>query len=373
MEIKCGRIASRLAMTGWMAASLLAQDGEFEQDDTVRVETTRRQSSTVNGVVMLDSGMPPPEPIPIELTCESRAVSQVYTDRKGRFSVTLGQDSPASMLDASAPSPMQPGAASHSWFAESRPAGRCQLRIFLAGFQPQLLDVNEDGGIVSVQIGTVVLTRLAGSRGAAVSVTSYEAPKEARKHFESAFREAHKKKPNLLASITRLRSAVEIHPRYAAAWDLLGDCHLLTGETPEARRAYEAAIAADGDFLPPYAPLIRLAVADARWEDVAALAGERLRLSRGAEAAYFRSLALFRLGALDPAAEALDAARQSPDAGRFPQIALVQADLHAAKGRFRQAVEQYEAFLSQDPNSPARPEIETIVDGWRKTGKLSSD
>ena len=350
--------------------SFFGQEYEGEQDESRRLEVTQRQSSTINGTVKLDSGTPPPEPIPVEVMCESRSLVQVYTDRKGRFTVVLGEESTGNMLDASASSPLPPRSEMQSAYSEMGLSARCQVRIFLSGFQPQIFDLAEDGALGVVDIGAIVLTRLAGARGAAVSVTSYEAPKDARKAFESAFREAHRKKPDWANVIKRLEFAAAAFPRYAAAWDLLGDCHLLAGSQAESRKAYEAAIAADPDYLPPYAPLIRLAVLDARWEDAERLAGMRLRLAPGVEAAYFRSLALFQLGSIESAEQALDAARRSGDAGRFPQIALVQADIDAARGRFKAAAAQYAMFLETVPQSPARGEIEAKLDGWRRAGKL---
>jgi predicted negative regulator of RcsB-dependent stress response len=362
-----------LALGGLCAVAAYAQDGDVDPDEDRRMEVVHRQSATVNGAILLDSGSPPPEPIPVEIHCEARSVSQVYTDRKGRFTVILGEESTASMMDASASSQSSAPQGFHSWYGEGSPVGRCQVRVFLAGYQPEMMDLAEDGGISTVEIGTIVLRRLAGTHGAAVSVTSYEAPKEARKLFETAFREAHRKKPNLDAAIHRLSRAVESYSRYAAAWDLMGDCHLLKGDIRAAQKAYESSIAADPDYVPPYAPLIRIAVQDSRWEDVANLAGERLRLARSVESAYFRSLALYQLGSLELAEQALDIARRSPGAERFPQIALVQADIHAAQGRYRQAVAEYEAYLGKLPDSPARSEIEAIVESWKRSGKLVAD
>jgi hypothetical protein len=372
MEIQYRRIACALWLCSSVAPAVLAQE-EVDANEDHRLEVVRRQSVTVNGSVLLDSGSPPPEPIPVEIHCESRSVSQVYTDRKGRFTVLLGEESTANMMDASASIQSSAPMGLSSWYAEGSPIGRCQVRIFLAGYQPEMLDLAEEGGLITVEVGAIVLRRLAGSRGVAVSVTSYEAPKAAQKLFETAFRDAHRKKPNLDGAIHRLVRAVEIHARYAAAWDLLGDCYLLKGLIRDAQRAYESAIAADGAYLPPYAPLIRIAVRDARWEDVANLAGERLRLARGAEAAYFRSLALFQLGSVEMAEQALDLARRTPGSERFPQIALVQADIHAAQGRYRQAVAEYQSYLLLQPDSPARTEIEAIVEGWKRSGKLVAD
>ncbi|MEZ5366249.1 MAG: tetratricopeptide repeat protein [Bryobacterales bacterium] len=351
-----------------------AQDGEVENnEDDQQLELLHRQSSTVNGKVTLDSGMPPPEPIAIELECESRAVSQVYTDRKGQFTAVLGEDSTASMLDASASTQLGPRAGQINSFPESRGANRCQLRIFLGGYQPVLFDLADEGALGLIDVGTIVLRRSSGAVGAAVSITSYEAPKSARKLFDKAFREAHKKRPNLQNAMRDLEAAVAEYPRYAAAWDLLGDCHLLTGSREGARKAYEGAVAADADYLPPYAPLIRMAALDARWEDAERLAGERLRLAPNGESAYFRAMALFELGALESAELAIDAAQRAADAHKLPQIALVQADIHAARGRFKQAAAQYALFLERVPQTPARPEIEARVEGWRRDGKLIAD
>ena len=347
------------------------QEGEGDPDEGRQSEFLRRESSTVNGTVKLDSGMPPPEPVPVEILCEAGSVSQVYTDRKGRFTVMLGEASTAHMLDASAASPVAAPVDVQTAYTPSSSHGLCQVRIFLSGFQPQIFELNDEGALGVIDLGTIVMTRTAGARGAAVSVTSYEAPKDARKLFESAFQDAHRKKPDWQKVLRRLESAVEIYPRYAAAWDLLGDSHLLNGSYADARKAYEAAIGADADYLPPYAPLIRLAVMDSRWEDAERLAGERLRLAPGIEAAYFRSLALFQLGSIESAEHALEAARRSTDAWRFPQIALVQADIHAAKGRFKAAAAEYASFLEKAPESPARGEIEARVDNWRRQGKLT--
>lgn len=362
-----------LLSMGWMPLPLFAQDEDYDPDAGREVEVLHRQHFTVSGVVRLNSGVPPPEPIAVELLCDARLINQGFTDRKGGFTISVGTEPDAALLDASTSSRAPVSTDVGAWLSESRPLGPCHLRILVSGYRPQALALDDSGAFGVVDMGTIVLERLDGVAGAAISVTSYEAPRAAQKLLASAVREARRPRPNVETALEKLQAAVTLFPRYAAAWDLLGDCHWAVGAEEEARKAYEAALAADRDYLPPYGPLIRLAVDERRWADVDRLASVRLGLAPGAEVAYLHALALLELGTIESAERALEQARTDAGGERMPQVALIQAEIHIARGRFRQAAEQFEWFLSAAPDSLARPEIEAKLAAWRQDGKLAED
>ena len=51
-----------------------------------------RRNIYLSGRVVLDSGVPPPDPVPIECVCNGRSRVETYTDTKGKFSFRVGQN-----------------------------------------------------------------------------------------------------------------------------------------------------------------------------------------------------------------------------------------------------------------------------------------
>ncbi len=84
-------------------------------------------------------------------------------------------------------------------------------------------------------IGTLVIYPISKVDGQAISATSANASKDARKAFDKGLNEARKQKWD--SAEKELRKAVELHPKYAEAWLELSKSYLNRKQLPEARDA----------------------------------------------------------------------------------------------------------------------------------------
>ncbi|MEZ5393524.1 MAG: tetratricopeptide repeat protein [Bryobacterales bacterium] len=76
-----------------------------------------------------------------------------------------------------------------------------------------------------------------------------------------------------------LESAVKEYPKYAAAWNMLGDMRMQLGLQDQALAAYENAVSADPQFILPYPGLLRLVAATGDMERAAAIGKKALELN----------------------------------------------------------------------------------------------
>jgi tetratricopeptide (TPR) repeat protein len=205
-----------------------------------------------------------------------------------------------------------------------------------------------------------VLHRLGNSEGYTLSATSAQAPNEARKLYEKGLAVALKKPKNQQemdkATDEALKSfskAVEIYPKYAAAWFELGKVYETQRNPEEAKKAYEKSVAADAKFVPPYQRMSLLAMRDGKWEEVADMADRVLRLDPFTfpDAFFTSSVAHLQLNHLDLAeknvreAIKVDARKQNPRAHYVLGIVL------ARKEEFAEAAQEMKTFLAADPQA----------------------
>src|SRR5260370_33996637 len=106
--------------------------------------------------------------------------------------------------------------------------------------------------------------------GATISMTSLTAPKEARQAYEKGRKEAAQKK--FADAEKNLNKAVQLYPRYAAAWFVLGEVHRQQSEEDEGTKDDSQATACDPQFVRPYFDLAVIAFHEIRWEYVSHLA-----------------------------------------------------------------------------------------------------
>src|SRR5271168_3398968 len=203
----------------------------------------------INGKVTIDDGSTPGEPVKIERVCNGRARPEAYTDGKGRFQFTLGQEQDM-MADASETAgrmsnPSNPNAG----VRESQLVG-CDLRAVLPGFRSDLLSLANHRYLDNPDVGTIVLHRMANVEGLTTSATSAMAPKDARKAFEKGLEAEKKSKPD--DAQKDFEKAVEVYPKYASAWFELGKIYEQHDHLDQARNAYNQSLTADSKYINPY-------------------------------------------------------------------------------------------------------------------------
>ena len=318
----------------------------------------------LSGNVMLDDGTPPPTPVTIERVCGGAPRAQGYTDRKGRFSFQIGQASTvpqdASEDGSGVPGTSRPTTSMVSGVGPQQPQmpnlpdtmlANCDLRAVLSGFRSDTISLGARRLMDDPNVGTIILHRLANVEGSAISMTSLQAPKEARRAYEKALE--HLRKNKLPEASKELQKAVDIYPNYAAAWYELGRIQEQNQDLEQARKSYGRAMAADAKFISPY---VKLAEMEAKAENWAELAGTTSRLLKldavdYPMAYFYNAAANLNLGQIDEAEKSARAGEKLDAAHRFPKLEQVLAKILARKGDYANAAEHLRSYLLLAPDA----------------------
>jgi len=308
------------------------------------------RSMLMSGKVVLDDGSSPADSARIERVCSGRPHPEGYTDSKGRFQFTLGQEQDV-MADASetAGHSINPSAP-NSGIRESQLSG-CELRAVLAGFKSDTVSLANHRYLDNPDVGTIVLHRLANVEGLTTSATSALAPKDARKAYEKGLEAEKKNKPD--DAQKDFEKAVDTYPKYATAWFELGKMHEQHQQLDQAREAYNKALAADSKYINPYERLYLFALDEHKWDEAATLTDRVMHLNPYdfPMAFYYNSIANLELTKLDLAersareAVKLDTQKQNPRANYILGIILAQ------KQNLPAAAECLRAYLKDRPDS----------------------
>jgi tetratricopeptide (TPR) repeat protein len=307
----------------------------------------------LSGRVMMEDGTAPPEPVMMVMVCNGRPRPQGYTDAKGRFNIALGQNqsvfADASMDSTDMRSIMNPGPT--RGISERELVG-CEFRAELAGHQSDVVQLAGRRVLDNPEIGVIVLRRMSNVEGFTFSLTTANAPKEAKKAFEKA--QSLAKKQKAAEAEVHLRKAVEIYPKFAAAWFELGNALQAQKKTEEARTAYEKSIEADPKFIGPHLSLLQLAMNSRDWEQIAARSETVLKLNPFSypQVWFVHGAAAYNLGRRDEAEKSTrEAIRLDPN-HRNPRAYSLLAHILADKGDYAGALDQMKGYLSFAPDAP---------------------
>jgi len=326
---------------------------------------TERQILYISGSVVLQDGTPPPEPVAIEKVCGGSSHKEGYTDSKGHYQIQLGQNFELQDVSESGGSG---GFGTGSRSGMGAPGGGlggvnprdligCELRAMLPGFQSSNVMIRVEGSFGEIRMDTITLQRLGGGSGTTISLTTMQAPSNARKAYERAQKDISKE--NLKDAEKELDKAVQEFPKFAAAWALLGMIHQSSKQLDQAGKDYEQAIASDPQYAKPYFGLAVIAANQQNWKDTVRLSEQVNRLAPLAypEAYFFSGVASFNLGNMDDAERNLRRFLSLDTEHRRRMAVLYLGDILARKQDFAGAVEQARAYLTMAPNAPNSPSI----------------
>lgn len=321
-----------------------------------RIPTFENRPIYLSGKVLMEDGTPPPESVVIERVCNGRPKPEGYTDSKGRFSFELGRNQ-SMFADASVGNDSGDfGAAAQRGGQQrgltERDLNSCEIRANLAGFRSTIVNLAGRRSLDNPDIGTIILQRLAKVEGFTFSGTSLNASKEAKKAYEKGLSASKKKK--LEDAEQHLKTAVELHPKYAVAWYELGTVYERQNKPEDAKKSYLAALDADAKFVNPYPQLARLAVAEKKWEESAGYSSTLIKLNPyvSPDVYFISGVAHLNANKLDVAEEhAREAVKLDPQMRNGRAIHLLGIIL-AQKREYAPAAEQMRAFLKTAPNGP---------------------
>jgi hypothetical protein len=345
-----------------------AQPGDLRQDMVM----------FLTGRVSTDDGTLLPSNVMIERVCNARIRQQVYANSHGDFSMQLGSMAD-SFVDATADGVSQQGMANRigGQGIPRRDLANCELRASVSGFHSSvisLVDLSEFGS--SVDVGAIVVERLAKIDGKALSAAPYKAPKDARSAYAKGL--DAEKNGKLSEAGQYFEKAVKLYPKYASAWFRLGTVLHKQNQNDAARAAYKQAVKADNKFLPPYLSLSLLACQDQNWTEVLnltdhILAQDPLNYARVpgyildldpldyAEAYFYNSLANYKLDRIAEAEKSGLKAEHLDVRPRFPQLHLLLADIFTRKNDYDNAITELQTYLDLVPQAKNADQVRAQV------------
>lgn len=315
-------------------------------------DRNERQMVFVTGRVVTHDGNPPPEPAVIERVCAGRARREGYTDAKGQFSLQLGQNLQLQDVTEDFSNPLDGRGMSlgQNQGVSQRELMGCEIRAVLAGYQSSTAILRMEGSFGQIDVGTIVVSPTRAIATGPISVTSMQAPDDAKKALEKAQKAMAKEK--LEDAEKELTRAVQIYPRYAQAWWMLGNLHGSQDLADRAAEDFTHALSADPQFVSAHYGMAIVAMRQKNWAEVVRHADQASALNAAAfpDAYFFSAVANYNSGKI-PAAETSARKFLAVDSlHRRPEAMLLMSEILKVRRDFAGAAEQKRAYLAAVPN-----------------------
>jgi len=295
-----------------------------------------------SGKVALEDGNPPPETAVIESKCSMTVRKEATTDKKGGFGFNLGQGRSDLIADMS-------GSRAASGSTLDANGGDCVITARLPGYTSDPIVVSQ---LPSNQVDLGVLTLHKLADNPMVSATSKKAPKDAVKALDKGLDAAKNKKWEEAAK--DYQKAVDLYPGYAEAWYELGQAQIGLKQLDEAHKSMDAAIKADGKYLPPYNALLAVEGQSQNWKGVVEVTDRIIELSpKSSPGVYFLcAAAQFRLQNLDEAEKRAREGIKLDEGHTVPKLFEALAEVQATRGDLAGAADQLKQYLQFSPFAP---------------------
>src|SRR5208337_4040599 len=195
------------------------------------------------GKVVMQDGSAPPVILSIERVCSDNYGSApgTLTNKKGEFIWRMDID------------PL-----------ESRD---CKIRATHAGYTSTSVEVSGVDTTHTTLVLPPIIVNVSTSVADPYAIIVGNIPGHSKKDWDAAMK-ALDDGPDFAEAARHLELAVAALPKFATAWHALGIMDERLKKQPEARDAYQHAIAADPKLLPPYVTLVRLCIKMKDWDGV---------------------------------------------------------------------------------------------------------
>jgi tetratricopeptide (TPR) repeat protein len=242
-------------------------------------------------------------------------------------------------------------------FSHVQPA---RYKITVSGFGIQTTDTGEIDLTDSVPNSTqyVRVKKIEGATAATgeTSVADQNVPKDARKAFEKGMNSLEHKDWD--GARQRFDEALAIYPKYAIAKNGLAMSYLNLGQGEKAVETFRAALELDAHL-----PQANLYLAHFYYDNKKYKEAEPYMVK--AEAADPQSAQILtalancqlRNGELDQALTSARKVHSLKDHNKFAVSHLVAADVLTSRNQNKEAAQEYELFLKEDPKSPLAPTV----------------
>ncbi len=226
----------------------------------------------------------------------------------------------------------------------------CAVVIRLSGYKTLHVTLHE-GSVVTLE-------RIGDSGDSTVSLTEMAAPDKARRAYGKGLDAMTDKKWD--SARQNFQKAVDLYPKYAAAWTGLGILLQQESKNEEARAMFEKAIDADPKYSKPYVELALLSMSEGKVSEVLPIA-ERASKARAAESpqmSYLCAEAQFQLQQMDAAERSARRAVDLDSEHQFPRAEYLLGKILAAKGDTAGAEKAWKSYLKHSPDAKNKAEVE---------------
>ncbi len=358
-------------------------DGPAEQVWTEQAGQMRQRRMPrpmfLAGKVVTEDGSPIPETIVVELVCHASVRQQVHTFKGGQFNFDLSPHPSSAFLDASVarndannvnPFARVPGG-EYTAGGDQVDLSGCEVRANLPGFVSDRIQLGLRRALDRPDIGAIVIKRREGVVGSTVSFTALAAPRKARKAYAKAEKELRKEKTNLDKVRKELEKAVQVYPKYATAWHLLGLVRMDHQNEKGARQAFEASIEADENYIRPYLSLVDMEIRAGAWLRISELCGKVVELNPFmVRCRYYHAVASLNLGRMEAAEASAIKVQESRDSRFLSGSHYIRGAVLARRGDFESAAEQFRRFLKIAPEGRGAARIKENLVAWEQQGLI---
>lgn len=228
----------------------------------------------------------------------------------------------------------------------------CDIRAKLAGYRSQSISLASHRAMDTPDIGVILLHRDGGKdEGTTVSMVSLAAPKEAKKAFDKGIAAARKN--TIPEAEKEFQKAVDLYPKYAAAWTELGRIQASRNELVDARRSFDEAIKADPKYLNPFMQIALLAMQARKWQELAEVTDRAMRLDpfEYPQIYLFNGVAQYNLKNMDSADRSIQAAAKLDTLQQLPEISHLQGLILIQRHDYPAAAERLRNYLKLAPDA----------------------
>ncbi len=339
----------------------------------------------LSGKVVMEDGTAPPESVVIERTCGPLRRPEGYTDAKGNFSFQVGESQQA-MTDASIgstdldPFGTQAGRAGMPGTNVVNPmAGGsanqligCELKAVLPGYRSDIVNLTGRRRLDSPDVGRIVLHRIGEVQGDTISVTSLEAPKDAKKSYEKGLDAVKKQK---WAEVQKqMQKAVDAYPKYASAWFELGMAQLRQNMVDAAQASFLKAVEADPKYVKPFLPMASIAIARKNWGQAAALSSRLVRMDPVdfPQAFLYNAIANASLQKFEAAEKSAREVLKLDSRHQYPYAEYVLGVCLANQQEYAEALRMMKSYLERMPNAPEAATVQKQISQLEKEASAAA-
>jgi hypothetical protein len=215
-----------------------------------------RLAMALTGSVMHQDGSPPLVPTRVVLRCAGRVSQETVTSGAGVFSFDISADPvPGRVATDVEALVSDPAELENQCLMNTRDFTSCDIR--LAGrqeYSANRIKLGRRSPLDDPWVGTIVIRQPVLSVGTTIAVKALLIPEAARMSLERAIQELRAPEPEFGIAARELTKALDLHPRFAVAWQLLGEVRGRMRDPVGARDAFEKAVSMDGSYSKPRRP-----------------------------------------------------------------------------------------------------------------------